>query len=385
MPKTIELDYLRRLQGTVRGKLTRKCYLLMEQVRKGSSSEIIEACYDEVKEAFSELERRHEVLVRKLCEGDGEKEECDDKLMEEEEYIVQAESVKTQAYEKLLIVRKQEREERQQATQAANTVKVKVKPIESPKFDGDICQYQTFRSNYQTIMTDNYGKNAFALYQCLSGDALSLVHRVEDDFDEMFRRLDQRYADPVTLTDCVTDQLKRFKPIPEGNTARFVETVEIIEKCWTDMKKNKLEDQMSTVMVISLIEKILPSHQRREWTKKYQKLLNKANASPALLDCLREEQELLDYMDKDFRNSTRSTKAAIHTVEVKEEDSQIIKTLQRMQTQQAEHLANVESMLQKFTHAMMTGGPAALQPSQNRPLATFVGSIILIPILLIAA
>ena len=90
-----------------------------------------------------------------------------------------------------MTIRKQEKDERQQAAQVANTVKVKVKPIEPPKFEGNICQYQTFRSNYQTIMTNNYGKNAFALYQCLSGEALSLVYGVEDDFDVMFRRFDR--------------------------------------------------------------------------------------------------------------------------------------------------------------------------------------------------
>ena len=137
------------------------------------------------------------------------------------------------------------------------------------------------------------------------------------------------------------------------------------------MKRNKLEEQMSTVMVISLIEKILPSQQKRDWTKKYQSLSNRVNAFPTLLDYLKEEKELLDYMDKDVRNNTRSAKATIHSVEVKEEDNQVIKTLQRMQTQQAEHLANVESILQKFTQAMMTGVPATLQPSQNRHNSTF--------------
>ena len=58
------------------------------------------------------------------------------------------------------------------------------------------------------------------------------MHRVEDDFGEMFRRLDQRYAFPVRLTDCVIDQLKRLKPLPERNTAKFVKAVEVIEMCW---------------------------------------------------------------------------------------------------------------------------------------------------------
>ena len=91
---------------------------------------------------------------------------------------------------------------------ASNTAKVKVKPIEPPKFGGDIRQYQTFRSKDEKTMTANYGKNAFALKQCLSDDALSVVHGVEDDYEEMFRRLDQKYADPVRLTDTVINQLR---------------------------------------------------------------------------------------------------------------------------------------------------------------------------------
>ncbi|KAK4311495.1 hypothetical protein Pmani_017044 [Petrolisthes manimaculis] len=228
MAHTTEMEYLRRLRGTARGKVTRKCQLLNEQVRQGKPSNIIEIYYEEVKEAFTELERRHETLVNRICEGEEKDEEFQVKLDEEDQYIAQVEIMKTEAYDQLLALRKRESDIREQV------VRVKIKPLEPPRYDGDIRQYQTFRSNYNKIMTDNYGKSAFALYQCLSGEALSLVHGVEDDFDEMFRRLDQRYADPIKLTDCVIDQLKKLKPVPEGNTVKFVETVEVVEKCWTD-------------------------------------------------------------------------------------------------------------------------------------------------------
>jgi hypothetical protein len=98
---------------------------------------------------------------------------------------------------------------------ATEKLKIKVKPLDPPKFDGDIRQYQTFRSNYRKIMTETYGKNAYALFQCLSGEALSVVHGVEDDFDKMFYRLDQRYADPIRLTDCIIEQLRKL-PKPYG-------------------------------------------------------------------------------------------------------------------------------------------------------------------------
>ncbi|KAK4314366.1 hypothetical protein Pmani_014320 [Petrolisthes manimaculis] len=203
MAHTTEMEYLRRLRGTARGKVTRKCQLLNEQVRQGKPSNIIEIYYEEVKEAFTELERRHETLVNRICEGEEKDEEFQVKLDEEDQYIA----------------------------------------------------------------------------QCLSGEALSLVHGVEDDFDEMFRRLDQRYADPIKLTDCVIDQLKKLKP------------------------------------------------QKREWTKKYQNLSNKVNAFPELMKYLKEERELLDYMDTEVRNNTRSTKTAFHSLEAKEDSQETNMTM----------------------------------------------------------
>ncbi|XP_063843679.1 uncharacterized protein LOC135090655 [Scylla paramamosain] len=361
MPKTEDLERRRRLRGTARGKLTRKCNLLSEQVKQGKPSSIIEDYYEEVKDAFRELERRHEDVMDALCESDQEEEDFNGKLKNEEQYIVQAELLKTGACETLLQLCKKEKE----TALTDSATKVKVKPIEPPKFEGDIRQYQTFRSNYDKIMTVNYGENAFALKQCLSGEALSVVHGVDDDYKEMFRRLDQRYADPVRLTDTVINQLQELKPIAEGNTGKFVETVEVIEKCWTDMSKNNLEVQMSTVIVISLIEKILPPQQKREWTKIYQNLSNKVNAFPELLKYLKEEKNVLDYIDKDVRKRSHNSKATVHSVEVKEDDSQIMRTLQKLQLQQAEHQANMESIMQKFTQTLSSGGSQVGRHRQN--------------------
>ena len=109
----------------------------------------------------------------------------------------------------------------------------------------------------------------------------------------------------------------------------------------------------------------------RNWTRKYLNLSNKVNAFPTLLEYLKEEKEMIDYMEKDVHNNTRNAKVTFHTVEVKENDSEEIKTLQTMQTQQAEQLANMESILQQFTQTMAAGGPAVLQPRQNCHNSTF--------------
>ena len=58
--------------------------------------------YEELKEAFRELEKRHEVVVETLCDGDQERGDFGAKLKEEIQYIVQAQPLKTDAYELLL-------------------------------------------------------------------------------------------------------------------------------------------------------------------------------------------------------------------------------------------------------------------------------------------
>lgn len=116
-------------------------------------------------------------------------------------------------------------------------------------------------------MKDTYGENPFALKQCLNDDALNTVRGFEDDYRKMWERLDEVYGDHNKLVDTIINEIKGIKPIPEGNNKRFIEAVDLIEQSWLDMKRFKLEHELSTVSIISLIEKILPPCQKKEWVK----------------------------------------------------------------------------------------------------------------------
>ena len=58
-----------------------------------------------------------------------------------------------------------------------------------------------------------------------------------------------------------------MKPIPESDYEKFIATVKRIEECWLDIKKAKLEKEMSNISVISIIERLLPTEQKKEWIK----------------------------------------------------------------------------------------------------------------------
>ena len=80
---------------------------------------------------------------------------------------------------------------------------IRVNPPNPPQFSGNIKHYASFRHDFQRLMTKQFGKDAFALRQCLKGDALETVSGIEDDYEEMFRRLDSKYGEPRKLVDAV--------------------------------------------------------------------------------------------------------------------------------------------------------------------------------------
>ena len=53
---------------------------------------------------------------------------------------------------------------------------------------------------------------------CLNGAALSAVQGVENDYDKIFQRLDDKFGDSCKLVDAVLSDLKSIKPISDGDT-----------------------------------------------------------------------------------------------------------------------------------------------------------------------
>ena len=143
--------------------------------------------------------------------------------------------------------------------------KLKVKPLQAPSFDGDIRQYPSFKRDYQAHMAKFYGEDAFALKSCLTGDALQLVQPVDDDYREMFKRLDFRYGRPEKLVDTVLNELKNLKKVEEHDSKKFVQMVDIVERCYLDLKKVGMESEMNTASMLGQFEKKLPANRMHEW------------------------------------------------------------------------------------------------------------------------
>ena len=327
------MEKLLRHRNAASVKFRRKINAFKCQARMHRPHEVLSGFYLEVSEAFKSLEEIHERYLQQLCES--EEEEFHNLIKSAESYIEEFESEKDKMHNILIECQLNVNTQQNQ---------IKVKRLDAPTFDGDIRKFPTFKTEYGRIMNKAYNRDAFALRQSLLGDAAKVVLGVEDDYNEMMRRLDAYYGDPCKLIDCIINDIKQLKEIPEGDNRKFIETVNIIERAFLDLKRLNLEKEMSSVSILSIIEKILPLDQKREWIKLYKNLENKEDAFIKLLKYLISEKEILEHMDKDIRSNNTSYKASINKVEI-EEDLNIVSAIKQMQIKQN----NMETLLQQMS------------------------------------
>ena len=76
---------------------------------------------------------------------------------------------------------------------------LRLERMQMPKFDGKMRDYPRFKADFERQvmpeMRDKYAA-AYVLKTCLTGASAEIVRNVDDDIEEMWRRLDDRYGRP---------------------------------------------------------------------------------------------------------------------------------------------------------------------------------------------
>ena len=70
---------------------------------------------------------------------------------------------------------------------------------------------------------------AYVLRTCLDGEPARLVNSVDDDIDEMWQHLDEKYGDPAKVAGVIIDGIKRFRMLREGEDKRFTDFATLTE------------------------------------------------------------------------------------------------------------------------------------------------------------
>lgn len=140
---------------------------------------------------------------------------------------------------------------------------VKVKKLDVPIFSCEIRKFPSFKRDYESIMYPTYGTDPFALKKSLMSKALKTVHGVDNDNEEMWKRLEMKYGIPERFTDSILLDIRKLRIIPDGDHLCFINSVEVIERCYLDLKRVNMDREINTTTLISEIEKILPPVQKR--------------------------------------------------------------------------------------------------------------------------
>ena len=195
---------------------------------------------------------------------------------------------------------------------------IKIKPLPLPRFDGDPREYPRFRSDFLKQVAPRCATEALAytLRTCLCRKAQEMVKVVDDDYEEMFRRLDEEYGDPSQAVDLIMSQIRRYR-VPKEDGTKLVEFIEIVEKGYYDLKHLKMEHEMSNVGFVSLIESKLPDLIKQKWAERVCIDVDKRDKFPMLMKFLLETKRMTKYLASDVRTSVPSSTARYTNQQIK--------------------------------------------------------------------
>ena len=327
---------LKTARASARSKFTRKANLLAAKLDAGDSGDVLRLLYDEMSTAFTEVESRNENLVQHYLDAEEENEES---VKETEKYIEEVEKRKIDLYSSLV------KEKSKQVT-------IKIKALPPPTFDGDMRRFGTFIKDYDRLMLVKYGKDPYSLISCLSGEALECVKGVEDSYEAMLSRLKDKYGNPCKITDSIMRDVKLLRPIPDGDPKKLVHAVNVIERAWLDMCKIGLEEEMSSIAIVTLIERLLPRKLQHDWVLKAGELTPEGEEEvklfKKLLDFLLREKQICEYLDCDLRstnNKLTSCSLNCETKEISDDTKEFKIALNEMKLSQDKHNTKITECL----------------------------------------
>ena len=93
----------------------------------------------------------------------------------------------------------------------------KMEKPKMPKCSGDVREYAIFRSDFKHAIEARYSKRdaSTILCTCLQGKPLELIKGIGSDYDAAWEYLDSIYGDPRYVSDTITQDIVKFRPIRE--------------------------------------------------------------------------------------------------------------------------------------------------------------------------
>ena len=199
-----------------------------------------------------------------------------------------------------------------------------IEKMRLPVFDGDVRNYPRFRSDFKKFIQPEttVDQSAFVLRRSLGEKPLQVIGAIDDDVNEIWTRLDERYGDPIKMADSIMRDFEKIKPVRDGDDRRFVELVDVFERSYNDLTKVGMEREISNTRVVGDIERRLPPIVRREWSSSLyddKSEVDRSDRFPALLQFLVKEKKSVEYELSDIRSLATHSSSPRATVKIRKD------------------------------------------------------------------
>ena len=253
----------KKKRSTEKGKFHRYYNRLREEASTGTETDVLEPIMSDVEAAYKGLEMKHDGYLDELDSQD-EADEAVITAIDEDMTVIYAELCNARTIMAKIRAQMVKVEVKTKPDQSDDGNKMKVKRLEIPKFSGEVRNYPSFKRDYKIHVESFYGKDTFALKNCLSGEALNHVQAVDNDYDEMMKRLDFKYGRPDKMIDAVLSEVNSLKKCEEIDK-KIIQIVDTIEKGYLDLKKLDLHHELGTTSMLSQFERLLPQEILYRW------------------------------------------------------------------------------------------------------------------------
>ena len=205
---------------------------------------------------------------------------------------------------------------------SAKTAEASAKPVvlkhEKPKlptFYGDVRKYFIFREDFKHAVEKrcNARDTIAILRSCLGPEPAKLIEGISSDLKAAWRYLDQNYGDPRVISDAVTADMERFKPIQPGEDHRFCDLVNLVRRSFNILKEVKRPQDIDNTHVISLIERKMTQDDLKVWARH----INLKKLEPSMSNLLlwmEDEMTARLRSGAAIRKTGASSRSSVHTV-----------------------------------------------------------------------
>ena len=212
---------LKKLRGIIKGKFTTKVRVFDDLVVQNSQIEVLSDIFSEICGLFGNIESINDQILQKVDE------QCQDEHLD---YIGDLQKRKCNIQCKLLNLKTNQKQQRDE------NCNILIKKVEPPTFKGDAREFPCFVKDFTRLVIARHGKDPFILRQSLQGKAREVIGRL-DEFDQMWNRLNERFGSSAKVVDAVLSEICALKPVPEGNKAKLLHMINVVEQAWLDLKK----------------------------------------------------------------------------------------------------------------------------------------------------